>query len=406
MSSSFPAARNSVAIHSPDASLKPAANTRQASAPPAGAVSELPQLAHMSVGPQVLVQPDAPPDAQLLQPVSVPVAVIWAPIEVPTKIVSPTQHAVPVANLRPAIIKPNREPMLADANLSATHFPSPVPIVAGSTSPVVVRAPNAPKEMATVSLAKAELPSPARVISLSPLQATEDVVIPLVNQSIQGGNSQLATPPQPGLSGEVANKGIGAKDKSGEDTGGTASGQGRQGTPGSRVSPSAGAEPGLGSGYEGSLTHLTLAKDGQFGVVVVGSSVADEYPEVVGIWHGRLVYTVYLHVGSGKSWIMQYTVPADEEAAAGGVVTKPEAPWPYDILRPDLSESDYTADAIMVHGFVNLAGRFERLGLVFPQGFTQAKFLLDSLMQWKFRPAKQGKSLAMVEVLLIIPEEQ
>jgi hypothetical protein len=60
----------------------------------------------------------------------------------------------------------------------------------------------------------------------------------------------------------------------------------------------------------------------------------------------------------------------------------------------------------MVHGFVNLAGRFEKLGLVLPQGFTQAKLLMDSLMQWKFRPAKQGTSLAMVEVLLIIPADQ
>jgi hypothetical protein len=149
-----------------------------------------------------------------------------------------------------------------------------------------------------------------------------------------------------------------------------------------------------------------MPKDGQFGVVVVGSSVADEYPEVVDVWHGRLVYTVYLHVGTGKNWIMQYTVPASEEATTGGAVTKPEAPWPYDILRPHLAESDYTSDALIVHGFVNLAGRFERLGLVFPQGFTQAKFLMDSLMQWKFRPAKQGTKLSMVEVLLIIPAEQ
>jgi hypothetical protein len=59
----------------------------------------------------------------------------------------------------------------------------------------------------------------------------------------------------------------------------------------------------------------------------------------------------------------------------------------------------------MVHGFVNLAGRFERLGLVFPTQFAQAKFLLDALQRWQFRAARQNGQLTAVEVLLIIPEE-
>lgn len=416
--SSFAGTRSSAAVHSADPSPRPAANL-SASAPSTPGLSP-PQLAHIPVRSQILVQPDAPPDAQLLQPVSVPVAVIWAPVDVPVKvIVAPAPQAIPVADLQPAIIKPNREPKVTDVNISPTRFPSPVPVVAGSSSPVVVSGPEAPKQMPTISSAKLELPTPARLISISSLQATGDVVIPLANQSVRGGTSQVTSAPRPDASagsggaakdgaGRVGNRNLGVTGDagSGGDAGGAASGQGSQGAGGSQVDPAAGAEQGPGTGYEGSVTHLTLPKNGQFGVVVVGSSIADEYPEVVAIWHGRLVYTVYLHVGTGKSWIMQYTVPANVEAASGGVVTKPEAPWPYDILRPHLAESDYTADAIMVHGFVNLAGRFEKLGLVFPQGFTQAKFLMDSLMQWKFRPAKQGTSLAMVEVLLIIPSEQ
>jgi hypothetical protein len=301
--------------------------------------------------------------------------------------------------------------------------------MAGSTSPVVVRGPEAPKQVPTSASAEMEPPTPARVISLSSLQATGQVAIPLANQSAQGGTSPVLAPPRPDASmgsgasgaakqgagkGEGSGANQGAIAKNGTGSGGVgngggnggSSGQGGQGG-GAGIDHSAGAEQQrLGDGYEASVTHLTLPRDGQFGVVVVGSSVAEEYPEVVEIWHGRLVYTVYLHVGTGKNWIMQYSVPANEEAAAGGAVTKPEAPWPYDILRPHLVESDYTADAIMIHGFVNLAGRFERLGLVFPSGFAQAKFLVDSLMQWKFRPAKQGTKLAMVEVLLIIPAEQ
>jgi hypothetical protein len=418
VSSPLAETRSSVADISTTSSSKNAANLL----PKASSAYALPQpqLAHPPTHSQILLQPDAPPDAQLLQPVAVPVAVIWTAANLPTKvIVAPAPQATPVANLRPAIIKPNREPNLADVNISATRFPSPVPVLAGSISPVVVRGPEAPKQVPTTSSAETELPKPAQLISLSSLQATGDVVIPLANQSVRGEPSKGISPSRPddwaGSGGAGKNGGGNVENQSlredgqgenGRGAGETTSDRGGYGSKGLRVDRAAGTQQESGPGYEASVTHLTLPKDGQFGVVVVGSSVADEYPEVVEIWHGRLVYTVYLHVGTGKSWIMQYTVPANAEAASGGAVTKPEAPWPYDILRPRLGENDYTADAIMVHGFVNLAGRFEKLGLVLPQGFTQAKLLMDSLMQWKFRPAKQGTSLAMVEVLLIIPADQ
>ena len=118
-----------------------------------------------------------------------------------------------------------------------------------------------------------------------------------------------------------------------------------------------------------------------------------------------MVYTVYLHVGLGKNWILQYSIPRAEEAAASGSIARPEAPWPYDILRPRLTPEDFTSEAIMVHGFVNLAGQFERLAMVLPTQFAHAKFLLDALKHWQFRPARQNGQAAAVEVLLIIPEE-
>jgi hypothetical protein len=59
----------------------------------------------------------------------------------------------------------------------------------------------------------------------------------------------------------------------------------------------------------------------------------------------------------------------------------------------------------MVHGFVNPAGRFERLTMVLPGESAQAKFVLNTLQQWQFRPARQNGQVAMVEILLIIPAE-
>ena len=59
----------------------------------------------------------------------------------------------------------------------------------------------------------------------------------------------------------------------------------------------------------------------------------------------------------------------------------------------------------MVHGFVNQAGRFEGLKVVFPPQFPETQFVLASLEKWQFRPAAHNGQLARVEVLLIIPEE-
>jgi hypothetical protein len=63
------------------------------------------------------------------------------------------------------------------------------------------------------------------------------------------------------------------------------------------------------------------------------------------------------------------------------------------------------ADALMIHGFVNQAGRFENLSILFPPEFAEAQLMLDSLRQWEFRPAGQNGQSVRVEILLIIPEE-
>lgn len=118
-----------------------------------------------------------------------------------------------------------------------------------------------------------------------------------------------------------------------------------------------------------------------------------------------MAYTVYLHVGLARSWILQYSLPRSDDASSAGNVAHIDAPWPYNIVRPNLQPGAIEADALMVHGFVNPSGRFETLSVVFPQTFPQAEFVLSSLQQWQFRPAMQNGAGARVEVLLIIPEE-
>lgn len=382
-------------------------------APPA--LASVPEMAKLPPRPQTLVQPDAPPNLLLPQETPIPLVVMWSPENSPSKtLVAPPPQEATVAVMRPAIIKPNRESNLADINISVTRFPSQTPMIpASTTSPLVVHGPAAAvRQVPTTASAQIEQPTPARVISLSEVQSQGPVAIPLVNQASPAGWTGALVPRQPGKAsgsgdGNPASKqgGIGPGDGSGDPRGTAAKGTGAVAQNGTNTGSDSIAAVGSGTGVEPTVTHITLPKDGQFGVVVVGSSLAEEYPETVEIWSGRLVYTVYLHVGSRKNWILQYSLPRAQEASVAGSVTRPEAPWPFAITRPNLAPDDYNSDAILVHGFINLAGRFERLALVFPPGFAQAKFVLDALKEWQFRPARQNGQLAAVEVLLIIPDE-
>ncbi len=138
---------------------------------------------------------------------------------------------------------------------------------------------------------------------------------------------------------------------------------------------------------------------------MVGASLEEKYPEMSAVWNDRVAYTVYLHVGLAKSWILQYSLPRAGDAAVGGNVTRLEAPWPYNIVRPNIAPDAINSDALLVHGYVNQAGRFESLAIAFPPQFPEAQFVLDSLKQWQFRPASQNGQTERVEVLLIIPDE-
>ena len=375
---------------------------------------------------QTLIQPEAPPDRLLPQETQVPFTVMWAPETSPTKsIVAPPQQEPTVVKTQPAIIKPNREPKLADINIAAARFPAQTPLVqAGATSPLVVRGPEPVQQAPTTSSAQPMQPTPARIVSLSSLQSAGPVIVPLANQMGRGSETQLVASLRAGAgagvqvgkrSGSGGGDGVGDGKGAGVSGGGAnaANGSGGVGGTGAGTVAQGGAGAGAGGGSpagsgvgvpEGTV-HIVLPKDGQYGVVVVGSSLVEKYPEIAGIWSGRLVYTVYLHVGASKNWILQYSVPPAADAAAAGSNSRPEAPWPYDILRPHLAADDYNSDAVMVHGFINLAGKFEKLALVFPAGFAQAKFVLDALEQWQFRPARQNGQIAAVEVLLIIPED-
>ncbi|WP_263419485.1 hypothetical protein [Terriglobus albidus] len=364
------------------------------------------QLAQPSQS-QMLLQPDAPPRLVVKEPMPIPLVRLWSAEEMPNRIlIAPPPQEITVVTTRPALIRPNREPNLADVNMTMTPFPVQSPIFpTGTTSPIIVRSSEpAPQQISMTASTKMEQPTPAQVLSLSALQSDGPVAIPLANQAVAANSSDGFTTGRPDkamvsgsgdVTGHQNGKGAGAEGAPAIAQSGAPTGTQDQN----------GAAAGLGVENKPAVTHLTQPKDGKFGVIVVGSPLAERYPEIEGVWHDRVVYTAYLRVGASKSWILQYSLPQAGDASANASTSRPDAPWPYDMLRPHLPSADYDADAILIHGFINMAGRFEKLALVFPAGFQQAKFLLDALQQWQFRPALQDGHVSMVEVLLIIPEE-
>lgn len=371
-------------------------------------------------GPQTLVQPDLAATLALKEQVPIPQVLIWTPRRVVVKtIVAPLPEPPTASEAKPSLHAPNEEVTVSDVDIASSLIPTEkLPILPSTTSPVVVHGLDRVQlPPATVSQIPAQ-PTPAAVLSLSNLRMEGTATLPPVNESASAAAPGLLAP-------SAADNGTGSApgtgDKSASGAGGqgagTGAGQGQDsnasaassnGSEGQAAGAATGAAQGANSGTgqdQNTTAEITLPKTGIYGSVVVGDSLQDQYPELSGVWNGRMAYTVYLHVGLARSWILQYSLPADAPIAVSGSADRLEAPWPYSIVRPNLAAGAINADALMVHGFVNTAGHFEGLSVVFPAAFPQAQFVLDSLARWQFRPATENGQIARVEVLLIIPEE-
>jgi hypothetical protein len=346
---------------------------------------------------------------------------LWSAQRPKIQLIAPPQpQKLAIVNTRPVLTRPTPETHVADVPLTSTPFASKLPMpVPSTTTPVVISGATL-ADLLPESTSKSSIqPSSAAMLSISEEEmAKGTIALPAVNQTAPGSESGAM---RPGKSGNSSDSGTGDPNSRGADKGvqqsqgAAGNSAGPAGTrngaagPGNAANAGNGNSGGInggsgGQGREPTFTRINLPKNGQYGVVVVGSSMAEEFPETSKLWGGRLVYSVYLHVGLARSWILQYSLPQPLEVAAGNV-NHLDAPWPTYIVRPSDSPAHVEADALMVHGYVDEAGHFETLALAFPQGFSQAKLLLQALQQWQFRPAKHNGQITKVEVLLIIPED-
>jgi len=353
-------------------------------------------------GVQTLIQPDLPDAAKVTEVTPVPTVVIWSPKkELVKKLVAPLPEQATAADVKPTAIAPNQEINLGDLAVSSTLTPTDaLPVFPATTSPLVIHGPKMVQMAPVTASQTAEMPTPTAIMSISDLRMAQGTAtLPPVNQTADQDESGILAP-GPSSAGHIKKSAGGV---------GTEGGSGQSGVQSSVAGPESGTKPGsgTGSGDDQGLTtdHFVLPKTGQFGAVVVGASLEEKFPEMAGIWNDRIAYTVYLHVGLSKSWILQYSLPRSNDAAQAGNMTRLDAPWPFNIVRPNIPNGSFNSDAILVHGYVNQSGRFESLTLAFPPEFQEAKFVLDALTQWQFRPAARNGQTERVEILLIIPEE-
>jgi hypothetical protein len=359
------------------------------------------RVLHSTIGAQTVVQPDVPVQLPTSQKIPLPQIQMWSPPKVVLKnIVAPRPTPPTTAETKPTLETPSHEINLADVNISSSNLPTQkLALMPSSTTAIAMKVVSAVQSAPSRTTQMKAEPAPSAVISVSDLiQKDGPVYLPPMNQTVKlspQGSSNGST------GTELLGEGDPAQNAKGSGSGkGTANREiaGKQGAGGNSTLEGA-------ASMQGTTTKIALAPTGHFGAVIVGASIEDQYPEAASIWSGRVAYTVYLHVGLARSWVMSYSLPRTAEAAAAGTASRLDAPWPYSIVRPNLNPDEATTDVLMVHGFVNDLGHFENLSVAYPSNFQQTTFILKSLEQWQFRPGAQNGKATRMEVLLIIPEE-
>ncbi|MCS7314460.1 MAG: hypothetical protein RMI94_05210 [Bryobacterales bacterium] len=143
-------------------------------------------------------------------------------------------------------------------------------------------------------------------------------------------------------------------------------------------------------------------------VVVVQPAPMDGIFDAAGALSGRPVYTVFLHVGAARHWILQYCVPGEDQSISvtDGVLRLAQpspllAPYPRITYLPTLRPRPNSY--LFVHGYLNLEGRFENLQAVRNADRDEVAGILPVLERWEFRPAMRHGQPVRVEILLAIP---
>jgi hypothetical protein len=377
---------------------------------------------------QTLVQMDLPPTMDVHPQLRVPTIVLLAstPRRVARPFVAPPQRKntmdvpshvalemrTPVLDVRAGYAKTPE--VLKDL---APRLPAPV----GAVAPVASNREPVETKPAAATVTGSGAAEPSNIISLPdrPIPAASAIVLPPLNQvssregaAGSGGAGEGAAPSnaqnaKPAASGAPsAHAGTGAATASNVPTSGNS--PANHGPAGGAVASSgtgAGALPKTAA--TNGPTRLVRPPTGTYEVAIVQSSGV--VPGSHGLLKGKPVYSVYIPVGTGKEWILQYCLPEEEAHPAArsqvvqlGTITPITAPYAFSIIGPAIQFREGARYAF-IHGFVNASGKFEHLEEASDREIENIAAVLESLGQWEFRPATKDGVPAVVEILLCIP---
>jgi hypothetical protein len=155
--------------------------------------------------------------------------------------------------------------------------------------------------------------------------------------------------------------------------------------------------------------QLKFPPAGSFDIVIVESTPSAAIPDAGRLLTGRPVQTVYLTMGTGQDWVLQYCLPAARSGSgqAGMLVTlgrqpKVDPPFIQQAFIPPQRMVQATQSALF-QGVLGANGRFVHLRPVPGADYPSLPELLPYLEQWQFRAAKVDGVPGEVEVLLLVP---
>jgi hypothetical protein len=411
----------------------PAESTRKS--PPRRRRFELPPLPRRSEMAQIILQPQFAPDLMPAAAIRLPEVFFWAPRTAPPNFVAPfvtPGHATPPTQARLLDTPPRLElPASAPAPLNVTGPPSltaalriPPPLA------LPIRTSEAEKRAPRTGASADSIPGdPTAVLSLAidAERMREFLSVPPGNQvgrlpeASSSGPAALTGSSGNGGGGEAGSERAAAREaaKPLPEAERRAAEQRKLAAANQPPAPEESAVPTAAQTATtmrsmalaaAAATRVVHPSSGVFDVVVESAGAAG-FQESAGVLSGKPVYSAYIQAGGSKDWLLQYCIPAGEDAPVevSGLVVRLgsgsplTAPYPLVTMRPPVRPRP--GQHVMVHGFVSTAGRLLDLRVLGNAETWEAEMVLAVLEQWEFRPAHRDGKAVRVEVLLAIPAE-
>jgi hypothetical protein len=385
--------------------------------------------------PQTILQPQFAPDLTVAAAIRLPEVFFWAPQKELPRFVKPfvqPGHQIDPTQPRlldapPRLEIPTEEP----AAMSIPRVPESFDALRLVTPPALpVRTSEAQSGTPQTGVSADQTagdPTNLLSLALDPQRMREFLSVPPGNQ--------MGKLPEGGSSGPSALRAAAGDGGAAESAGGTTAGPAARGGPGQAASnPGSGAaEPAASASAETTLAAASPAEaaaatwrsmamaaaeptrvvhpEGGVFDVVVQSAGTEGFPESSGVLSGRPVYSAYVRAGGSQDWLLQYCIPAEDDAAAvvnGPVVrltagTPLVAPYPRVTMRPPVKARP--GRHVMVHGYITAEGRFHDLRILGASEPSETEMVLAVLERWEFRPASRDGLPTRVEILLAIPAE-